>query len=188
MFSALGCGVHVRQSLRGCSAIWELRIYTTNCSTTLEAVVIFQVIHRVYLRVSNSRFVHQIFAGSERAIMAPWVNDHLSPVHVPHASEVPQQHHCSPLSHVSTLEVLPSPMFGSHSRLAALPSPSNHCPTLGRDCTGGFMGRQLQLPTMACSSAARLGPRTHIPVPSMQVHKRVRLWASIFENIFSTWS
>lgn len=67
-----------RQSLRWYSAIRELWIYTTNCSTTLEAVLVCQGIHRVYLRVSNSKFTHQIPAGSERGIIGHWINNHCS--------------------------------------------------------------------------------------------------------------
>lgn len=185
MFSALGCGVPVRQPLRWCSSIWEQRIYTTNCSITLEEVLVCQVIHRVYLRVSNSRSIHQISTGSERAIIAYWVNNHHGLIHAPHARETSQQCHWAPLSQVSIQELLPSLMFCSCSRLGALPSPSKHCPTLGRICTGGFAG-QLHLPTMARSDAAYLGPRIHNQIPRMQVHKRVRLCASIFYSIFST--
>lgn len=97
--------------------------------------------------------MHQISAGSERAIVAHWINNHCSLVHVPPCERgspavslctlVPGQHQ----------KFLPSLMFCSHSRLAALPSPSQHCPALGRNCTGGFMGSQLHLPTMACSNA-----------------------------------
>lgn len=65
-----------RQSLRWYSAIWELWIHTTNCSTTLEAVLVCRGIHRVYLRVSNSKFTHQIPAGSERGIIGHWINNH----------------------------------------------------------------------------------------------------------------
>lgn len=46
--------------------------------------------------------MHQISAGSERAIVAHWINNHCSLVHVPHVREAPQQCHCAPLSQVST--------------------------------------------------------------------------------------
>lgn len=88
-FSALGCGVPVRQPLRWCSSIWEQRIYTTNCSIILEEVLVCQVIHRVYLRVSNSRSIHQISTGSERAIIAYWVNNHHGLIHAPRERDFP---------------------------------------------------------------------------------------------------
>lgn len=130
MFSAFGCGVHMRQPLRWCTITRELRrIYTTNCNVSLEAVLVCQVIHEVYLRVSKHRATHQTSAGSERAIIVYWMNNHHSLIHVPYVSEASQGCHRAPLSlgQRAVKEVLSSLTFCSCFWLGALPSPSNHC-------------------------------------------------------------
>ena len=92
------------------------------------------MIHKVYLRVCKYRSIHQTSTGSERAIIVYWINNHHSLIHVPYMSEASQRCHWAPLSlqQRAVKEVLSSLTFCSRSWLGALPSPSNHCSSLGQ--------------------------------------------------------
>lgn len=172
MFSALGCGV------RG-SSVWELRIYTTNCSITLEAVPVCQVIHRVYLRV-QFQIIHQISAGSERAVESPWINNHRSLVHVPQVREAPQQPHCARFSQVSIQELFTKPHvllpFQAGSLVQPFPAlelpwwfhgqpaaPSHcgvfWCPSLGQ----GFISKPQECRCINMSGYVPLSPKASFP-------------------------
>lgn len=184
MSSALGCGVW--------GSLWDdaqlsenCEFCTTNCCITLEAVLDCQVIHRVCLRVSNSRSIDQISAGLERAIIAHGINNHL----VLFMSPVWERDPCSVLVHLVPGQhpgALTSLMFCSHSRLPALPSPSQHCPASGSNCTGGFTASQLHLPSTLSSDALPWAKDSH-PSPKnagAQAHQVMCL--HLLKHLFHT--